>query len=268
MPVSSVRPATNAPGVTCWTNTEKKNAPTSPPGSPPTTAATPPTVAASTRGTTSAWIGLMPITRSASSSSRMVRAPRSAHIAVAPAPATTSTVTIGPIWLTVPIAAPVPEKSAAPNSISRMLKVNTINTVNGIASISAGNDRHPRHEPALQQELPPRERRLEHRHEGVQRHREEAAHARTGLVARYVAIRCAPATRSSAWGRPASPAAADRHGQPAAWPERYRGDSTVTAPPRGIIRPSSESQGPRLSRPARHGFAMRGASKRRMPDCR
>ena len=95
-------------------------------------------VAASTRGTTSAWIGLMPSTRSASSSSRMVRAPRSAHIAVAPAPATTSTVTIGPIWVTVPSAAPVPEKSAAPISTSRMLRVKTVSTVNGIASISVG----------------------------------------------------------------------------------------------------------------------------------
>ena len=74
-------------------------------------------------------MGLMPITRSASSSSRIVRAPRSAHIAVAPAPATTSTVTIGPIWRTVPSAAPVPEKSAAPNSFSRMLKVNVSSTV-------------------------------------------------------------------------------------------------------------------------------------------
>lgn len=68
----------------------------------------------------------------------MVRAPRSAHIAVAPAPATTSTVTIGPICVTVPIAAPVPEKSAAPNSTSRMLNVNTNSTVNGIDSISVG----------------------------------------------------------------------------------------------------------------------------------
>ena len=58
----------------------------------------------------------------------MVRAPRSAHIAVAPAPETTSTVTIGPIWLTVPTAAPVPEKSVAPNSPSRMLNVNTSST--------------------------------------------------------------------------------------------------------------------------------------------
>ncbi len=68
----------------------------------------------------------------------MVRAPRSAHIAVAPAPATTSTVTIGPICVTVPIAAPVPEKSAAPNSTSRTLKVKTSNTVNGMDSIRVG----------------------------------------------------------------------------------------------------------------------------------
>src|SRR6267154_1053581 len=30
MPVSSVRPATNAPGETCWTYTQKKNAPLRP----------------------------------------------------------------------------------------------------------------------------------------------------------------------------------------------------------------------------------------------
>jgi len=81
-------------------------------------------------------MGLIPITRNASSSSRMVRAPRSAHIAVAPAPATTNTVTMGPIWVTVPYAAPVPEKSAAPNSINKMLNVKINSTVNGIASIN------------------------------------------------------------------------------------------------------------------------------------
>ena len=59
-------------------------------------------------------------------------------MAVAPAPATTNTVTIGPIWLTVPSAAPVPEKSAAPNSVSRMLKMNVNNTVYGIVNISVG----------------------------------------------------------------------------------------------------------------------------------
>src|SRR5258705_4702616 len=136
--VRSVRPAAKAPGVTCWTNTEKKKEParTRMLTSDTRDAAT--TVAASTRGTTSDWIGLIPRTRNASSSSRMVRAPRSAHIAVAPAPAMTSTVTTGPTWVTAAVAAPVPEKSAAPNSISRMLRVNTMRTVNGMVSISVG----------------------------------------------------------------------------------------------------------------------------------
>ncbi len=46
---------------------------------------------------------------------------------------------MGPIWLTVPIAAPVPEKSVAPNSPSRMLKVNTSSTEYGRVSMSAGS---------------------------------------------------------------------------------------------------------------------------------
>ncbi|CAG6935488.1 hypothetical protein PICSAR15_04425 [Mycobacterium avium subsp. paratuberculosis] len=96
------------------------------------------TVDASTRGTTSRWIGSMPSTRIASISSRMVRAPRSAQIAVAPAPATTSTVTTGPSWVMVPNAVPAPERSAAPISRSRMFKVNATNTVNGIDTNSVG----------------------------------------------------------------------------------------------------------------------------------
>src|SRR5690349_23535989 len=137
-PVIRVIPATNAPGVTCWKYTEKKKPPNRPTRITSDDSSSATVVAARTRGTTSVWIGLIPITRSASSSSRMVRAPRSAHIAVAPAPATTSTVTIGPVWLTVPNDAPVPEKSAAPNSTSSTLKVNTVSTVNGIDSINVG----------------------------------------------------------------------------------------------------------------------------------
>ena len=53
-------------------------------------------IAAATRGTTRRWMGSMPSTSRASISSRMVRAPRSAQIAVEPAPATTRTVTSGP----------------------------------------------------------------------------------------------------------------------------------------------------------------------------
>ena len=70
---------------------------------------------ATTRGTTSRWMGSMPSTSIASISSRMVRAPRSAQMAVDPAPATTSTVISGPSWVTAPSAAPAPEMSAAPN---------------------------------------------------------------------------------------------------------------------------------------------------------
>src|SRR6267154_5141861 len=138
IPVMMVIELTKDPGETFWKYTEKKNPPTIPTRITSDDSSTATVVAASTRGTTSDWIGLMPITRSASSSSRMVRAPRSAHMAVAPAPETTSTVTIGPIWLTVPIAAPVPEKSAAPNSVSRTLNANTSSTEYGIVSISAG----------------------------------------------------------------------------------------------------------------------------------
>ena len=90
------------------------------------------------RGVTSRCTGLMPSTSIASISSRIVREPRSAHIAVAPAPATINTVTNGPIWVTAPNAAPAPLKSAAPSSRSRMLSVKLTRTVNGIATSSVG----------------------------------------------------------------------------------------------------------------------------------
>ena len=82
----------------------------------------------------------MPSTSSASISSRMVRAPRSAQMAVDPAPATTSTVTSGPSWVTAPSAAPAPETSAAPNSASRMLSVKMISTVSGIETATVGRN--------------------------------------------------------------------------------------------------------------------------------
>ncbi|CKT31433.1 Uncharacterised protein [Mycobacterium tuberculosis] len=120
-------------------NTEQKNAPISPVAVTTEFSANDTVVAASTRGAASAWIGLMPITRSASSSSRMVRAPRSAHMAVAPAPATTKTVTIGALWFTVKIAQPVPEKSAAPMSVSKTLKRNPEITAHGIVINTPGS---------------------------------------------------------------------------------------------------------------------------------
>ena len=91
-------------------------------------------VDAATRGTTSLLTGSMPRTSMASISSRIVRAPRSAQIAVAPAPATMRTVTIGPTWVTAPSAAPAPERSAAPISLSRMLSVKLTRTVKGMAT--------------------------------------------------------------------------------------------------------------------------------------
>ena len=83
-------------------------------------------------------MGSMPSTRIASISSRMVRAPRSAQIAVAPAPATTSTVTTGPSCVMVPNAVPAPDKSAAPISRSRMFRVNATRTVNGMDTSNVG----------------------------------------------------------------------------------------------------------------------------------
>ena len=53
--------------------------------------------------------------------------------------------------------APVPEKSAAPNSTSRMLKVNTVNTVNGTAAATPAAP-IPARRTTLQQVLSPGER--------------------------------------------------------------------------------------------------------------
>ena len=61
-------------------------------------------------------------------------------MAVDPAPATTSTVTSGPSWVTAPSAAPAPEMSAAPNSVSRMLSVKMRSTVSGIDTARVGRN--------------------------------------------------------------------------------------------------------------------------------
>ena len=93
---------------------------------------------ANIRGVTKRCTGLIPSTSIASISSRMVRDPRSAQMAVEPAPATINTVTSGPTCVTAPNAAPAPDKSAAPSSRNRMLSVKLISTVNGIATNSVG----------------------------------------------------------------------------------------------------------------------------------
>ncbi|CNH65541.1 Uncharacterised protein [Mycobacterium tuberculosis] len=90
------------------------------------------------RGTTKACTGFTPITFIASISSRMVRDPKSAHIAVEPAPATAMAVTTGPTCVTEASAAPAPERSPAPISTSRMFSTNTMSTVYGIDSMIVG----------------------------------------------------------------------------------------------------------------------------------
>src|SRR6478735_2170108 len=132
-PVTSVMLATNEPGVTCWKNTPKQNPPTRPVSVTTDEINSETSVTASNLGASRARTGSMPIPRNASSSSRIVRAPRSAQIAAAPDPETTKTVTKGPISFTVVTEAPVPDRSAAPNSTSNTLKRNTDNTVNGMA---------------------------------------------------------------------------------------------------------------------------------------
>ena len=74
-------------------------------------------------------MGLTPMTFIASISSRMVLAPRSAHMAVAPAPETTIAVTTGPTCVTDASAAPAPDRSPAPTSINTMFSVKTMSTV-------------------------------------------------------------------------------------------------------------------------------------------
>ena len=69
-------------------------------------------------------------------------------MAVAPAPATTSTVTIGPSWVTAAIPAPAPETSAAPNSASRTLSVKMSSTVSGMdTAIVGSSDTRMRNQP-------------------------------------------------------------------------------------------------------------------------
>ena len=130
---------------------------------------------ASIRGVTSRCTGLMPSTSMASISSRMVRDPRSAHIAVAPAPATISTVTSGPTCVTAPNAAPAPDRSAAPSSRKQDVEGETHQHGERDGHQQGGRQRHPGDEPGLLQELPPLEGTLEDEPDGVGGHREQAA---------------------------------------------------------------------------------------------
>jgi len=93
---------------------------------------------ASTRGTTSLWIGSIPSTIIASSSSRILRAPRSAAIAEPPAPAISSAVPIGAAcWITASTLAE-PVNDWAPNCLIRLPTCSAITAPNGIATSAVG----------------------------------------------------------------------------------------------------------------------------------
>ena len=85
----------------CWTGTAKYHPPMIPATATIETKKTEHTVAAISRGPTRRCIGSTPMTCMASISSRMRREPRSAAIALPPAPAISSAVAIGACSRTV-----------------------------------------------------------------------------------------------------------------------------------------------------------------------
>src|SRR5512139_621259 len=93
---------------------------------------------ARTRGTTSRWIGSMPSTIIASSSSRILRAPRSAAIAEPPAPAMRSEVAIGPASRTTASTAAEPVKDCAPNCLISPPTCSAMTAPNGMATRAVG----------------------------------------------------------------------------------------------------------------------------------
>ena len=94
---------------------------------------------ASTRGTTSRWIGEMPSTSIAAISSRMVRAPRSAQTALPPAPAISSAVTIGAACCTIARTLPAPVWLCAPNWRVSSPSSSAIVAPNGIVNSAVGS---------------------------------------------------------------------------------------------------------------------------------
>src|SRR4051812_43754513 len=93
---------------------------------------------ASTRGTTRRWIGSMPSTIIASSSSRILRAPRSAAIADPPAPAMRSAVAIGPASRTTASTLAEPTNDCAPNCLIRPPTCSAMTAPNGMATRAVG----------------------------------------------------------------------------------------------------------------------------------
>ncbi len=101
--------------------------------------------------------GEMPMTISASVSSRTVRAPRSEQIADPTAPAIISDVTSGAPCRSTPMPLTAPMNDWAPIWLAAAPIWTDVMTPNGIDTRIVGQQRHPRHEPALEQELGPGE---------------------------------------------------------------------------------------------------------------
>src|SRR3954467_3440500 len=91
-----------------------------------------------TRGTTRRWIGSMPSTIMASSSSRILRAPRSAAIAEPPAPAISSAVPMGAAGCTTASTDADPVKDCAPNCLIRLPTWSAMTAPNGMATRAVG----------------------------------------------------------------------------------------------------------------------------------
>src|SRR4051794_26126297 len=92
----------------------------------------------STRGTTRRWIGSMPSTIMASSSSRILRAPRSAAIAEPPAPAISSAVPMGAACCTTARTEAEPVKDCAPNCLIRLPTCSAMTAPKGMATRAVG----------------------------------------------------------------------------------------------------------------------------------
>src|SRR5690349_5042890 len=97
------------------------------------------TTAASRRGATSRLTGLSPITRSASTSSRTVRAPRSEHSADPTAPAIINEVTSGAPWRSTPMPLTAPLNADAPIWLAMPPTCTETMTPNGIATRMVGS---------------------------------------------------------------------------------------------------------------------------------
>lgn len=132
-------------------------------------------VMASTRGSTSRWIGSMPSTLRASISSRMTREPRSAAMAVAPAPETTRTAAIGDAVVMATRPAAAPARSSAPISPRSWYTRKSTTPEVGDHQQQRGHDRDAQDELGLLNELAVAERPACHRHSGVEGSCEEPA---------------------------------------------------------------------------------------------